>query len=112
MAGESLHIKGDVIASEDLHFEGRVDGTISAPGHVLVVGAGAVINAKVDARAIVVAGTLVGDAVARERIELQATGVLEGKLDARTMVVREGAMLRAQVTMPDRSAAKKASPAA
>lgn len=111
MAGETLRIKGDITASEDLRFDGTVEGSISAPNHALVVGPGAAINARVDARAVVVAGTLVGDTVARERIELQETGVLEGSLDARKMVVREGAILRATITMPDRRPAA-AEPAA
>ena len=102
MAGESLYIRGEISASEDLRFDGTVEGAISAPNHVLVVGPGAHINARVDARAIVVAGTLLGDAVARERIELHENGVLEGSLNARTMVVRDGAVLRATITMPDR----------
>lgn len=102
MAGESLHIKGDISASEDLRFDGTVEGSISAPHHALVVGPNATLHAKVDARAIVVAGTILGDTVARERIELHESGVLEGSLDARTMVVRDGAVLRATITMPDR----------
>ena len=77
MPGESLYIKGEITASEDLRFDGTVEGAISAPHHALVVGPSATINARVDARAIVVAGTLLGDAVARERIELQESGVLE-----------------------------------
>jgi cytoskeletal protein CcmA (bactofilin family) len=111
MAGESLYIKGEITASEDLRFDGTVEGAISAPHHALVVGPSATINARVDARAIVVAGTLLGDAVARERIELQENGVLEGSLDARTLVVRDGAVLRATISMPDRQRAA-AEPAA
>jgi cytoskeletal protein CcmA (bactofilin family) len=108
MAGESLHIKGDISASEDLRFEGRVEGTISVPNHVLIVGPGATLAVQADARAIMVAGTLVGDALARERIEIHESGVLEGTLEAATMVVRDGAVVRAKVSMPER---RKASPA-
>jgi len=31
MAGESLRIKGDIVANEDLRFEGEIEGTISVP---------------------------------------------------------------------------------
>ena len=102
MAGESLHIKGEIVAAEDLRFEGHIEGRISVPNHVLIVGAHATVEADVDARSIVVAGRLVGAAVARERIELQEEGVLEGTLEAKTMLVRDGAVLRATVSMPDR----------
>ena len=103
MAGESLHIKGDIVASEDLRFEGRIEGTIQAPGHVLTVGPHATIEANVEAKTIVVAGRLVGAAIARERLELQENGVLEGTCDAHTLVVRDGAEVRATVSMPERT---------
>jgi cytoskeletal protein CcmA (bactofilin family) len=111
MAGESLHIKGDIVASEDLRFEGRIEGTISVPGHVLTIGAHAVVEADVDARAIVVAGHLSGAAVARERIELHETAVLEGTLEAKALVVRDGAIVRATVSMPERRKAQPVSAA-
>jgi cytoskeletal protein CcmA (bactofilin family) len=105
MAGESLRIKGDIIANEALSFNGHIQGTISVPEHTLIVGPQAIVDADVRARAIVVAGTLRGNASARERFELQEQGSLEGTLEAPRIHVREGALLRAKVTMPVRTAA-------
>jgi cytoskeletal protein CcmA (bactofilin family) len=104
MAGESLRIKGDIIANEALSFNGHIEGTLSVPEHTLVVGAQAVIDADVQARAIVVAGTLRGNVSARERFELQEQGSLEGTLEAPRIQVCEGALLRAKVAMPARTA--------
>jgi cytoskeletal protein CcmA (bactofilin family) len=104
MAGESLRIKGDIIAKEDLHFHGRIEGTISVPEHTLIVGPQARLEADVQARAVVVAGTLCGSVSALERFELQAQGTLEGTLEAPRVQVFEGASLRAKVTMPPRPA--------
>ncbi len=104
MAGESLRIKGDIIAKEDLHFHGEIEGTISVPEHTLVVGPEARLDADVQARAVVVAGTLCGNVSAFERFELQAQGTLEGTLEAPRVQVAEGALLRAKVAMPPRSA--------
>jgi cytoskeletal protein CcmA (bactofilin family) len=105
MAGESLRIKGDIIANEALSFNGHIKGTISVPEHTLIVGPQALIEADVQARAIVVAGTLRGNVSARERFELQEQGSLEGTLEAPRIQVREGALLRVKVTMPARTAA-------
>jgi cytoskeletal protein CcmA (bactofilin family) len=102
MAGESLRIKGDIVANEDLRFEGQIEGTISVPEHTLTVGAQAHIAADVQARAIVVSGTLTGTVTARERFELQPSGNLEGTLDAPRIAVHDGAFLRAQIAMPAR----------
>ncbi|HEY8549236.1 MAG TPA: polymer-forming cytoskeletal protein [Vicinamibacterales bacterium] len=102
MAGESLRIKGDITAEEDLRFEGHIEGTITVPGHTLFVGPQARINATVQAKTIIVAGTLTGAVTANERFELQEHGCLEGTLESPRISVREGATLRAKVTMPER----------
>jgi cytoskeletal protein CcmA (bactofilin family) len=111
MAGESLRIKGDIIANEDLRFEGQIEGTIRVPEHTLVVGPQAHLNVDVHARAVVVAGTLNGSVTARERFELQEQGTLDGTLEAPRLAVRDGATLRAKITMPPRTKAD-AKPAA
>lgn len=104
MAGESLVIKGDIVCNEDLRFDGRIEGTISLPEHTLIVGPRSRIAADVQAKSIVVAGTLSGTIAALERFELQNEGNLEGALESPRISVHEGAFLRATVSMPDRIA--------
>jgi cytoskeletal protein CcmA (bactofilin family) len=99
MAGESLRIKGDIVANEDLRFEGEIEGTISVPEHTLFVGRTARIHADVRARAIVVAGSLVGSAIARDRCEVQEAAVVDGTIDSPKLAVKDGATLVAKVTM-------------
>ena len=100
MAGESLRIKGDITANEDLRFEGEIEGTISVPEHTLIVGRTARIHADVQARAIVVAGSLVGSAVARDRCEVQEAASVEGTIETPKLAVKDGATLVAKVSMP------------
>jgi cytoskeletal protein CcmA (bactofilin family) len=102
MAGESLRIKGDIIANEDLHFQGQIEGTISVPEHTLTVGPQARLEADVKARSVVVAGMLSGTVSALERFEIQAHGTLEGTLEAPLVQIVDGAMLHAKVAMPPR----------
>ena len=83
MAGESLRIKGEITANEDLRFEGEIEGTISVPEHTLVVGRTARVHANVQAKAIVVAGSLMGSAVARERCEVQEAATVEATRSCR-----------------------------
>ena len=100
MAGESLRIKGEITANEDLRFEGEIEGTISVPEHTLVVGRTARVHANVQAKAIVVAGSLMGSAVAKERCEVQEAATVEGTLETPRLAIKEGASLTAQITMP------------
>jgi cytoskeletal protein CcmA (bactofilin family) len=102
MAGESLRIKGEITANEDLRFEGEIEGTISVPEHTVIVGRTARVHADVRAKSIVVAGTLMGSAVARERCEVQEAATLEGTIESPRVSVKEGATLMAQVIMPAR----------
>jgi cytoskeletal protein CcmA (bactofilin family) len=111
MAGESLRIKGDIVANEDLRFEGEIEGTISVPEHTLIVGRTARIQADVKARAIVVAGSLIGSAVARDRCEVQEAAIVEGTIAAPKLFIKEGATLMAKISMP-MPADTKAEPAA
>jgi cytoskeletal protein CcmA (bactofilin family) len=100
MAGESLRIKGEITANEDLRFEGEIEGTINVPGHTLVVGRTARIHADVHAKAIVVAGSLMGSAAAQDRFEVQEAATVEGTVETPRLVIKEGALLNAQVQMP------------
>lgn len=104
MPGESLRIKGDIIAKEDLHFQGQIEGTINVPEHTLTVGPQARLEADVHAKAVVVAGMLSGHVSAVERFELQAQGSLEGTLEAPRVQITDGALLHAKVEMPPRKA--------
>lgn len=108
MSGESLRIKGHIVAQEDLHFQGQIEGTISVPEHTLTVGPQARLEADVQARAVVVAGMLSGTVNALERFELQANGTLEGTLEAPRVQIADGALLHAKVAMPPRKAAPAA----
>jgi cytoskeletal protein CcmA (bactofilin family) len=108
MAGESLRIKGDIIANEALSFNGHIEGTISVPEHTLIVGPQALLEADVRARAIIVSGTLRGNVSARERFELQEQGTLEGTLEAPRIQVHEGALLQVKVAMPARTMENRA----
>ena len=102
MAGESLRIKGEITANEDLRFEGEIEGTISVPGHTLIVGRTARVHADVHAKAIVVAGSFMGSAVAKERCEVQEAATVEGTVETPRLMVKEGAQLNAKVVMAKR----------
>jgi cytoskeletal protein CcmA (bactofilin family) len=100
--GPSIVIKGEISAKEPLTVSGRVDGTISAPGHVVTIAAGALVVADVAAAGIVVAGAVQGSLVAEDRIALGAGAEVEGDLRAPRLTVEDGAYVRgkALVTGP------------
>jgi len=88
--------------SGEMSFEGRVrvDGTFTGrifTEDVLEVGEGGVVDGQVDAATLIVAGLAKGDVRARDRLVLQPTGRLEGRVDARVLEVRPGGQIDAHV---------------
>ena len=106
--GSTLVIKGDVSASEDLVLEGRVEGTISLPDHVLTIGLGAELAAAINARVVVLQGAISGDINAFERVELKSTGRMAGDLVTPKVQMSDGATFtgRLETRKPGKGAGK------
>lgn len=86
----------------DLSFEGRVrlDGTFRGriyTDDTLEIGESGVVEGEIDASVLVVAGSASGGIRARDRLVLQPTGRLGGKVDARTLEVHPGGRIDATV---------------
>ena len=97
--GQSIIFKGELSGDEDLEIEGNVDGNVNLANHQLTVGANGRLKAEVTAKSIIVIGQVIGDLTATERIEVQATGVVEGDLKAPRLNVQEGAVLNGSIDM-------------
>ena len=97
--GKSITIKGDLTGNEDLVIEGKVEGRVELPNNQLTVGANGVIKAEVQAKAVVVVGRIAGNVQGTERVEIQATGVVEGDVASPKLIVAEGAVLNGAIQM-------------
>lgn len=101
--GQSIIFKGELAGDEDLEIEGQVDGNVNLQNHQLTVGANGRLKAEVQAKSIIVIGQVIGNLTATERIEVQATGVVEGDLRAPRLNVQEGAVLNGSIDMSAQS---------
>jgi cytoskeletal protein CcmA (bactofilin family) len=90
--GASIVIKGDITAGEDLVISGKVEGSIAVDGHSVIVRQGADVVADIHAKAIIVAGQVLGALKGDEAIELQSSAEVEGELAAPILKVHEGAV--------------------
>jgi len=102
--GKSIVIKGDLSGNEDLVVEGKVEGRIDLPNNRLTVGAGGQVNAELHAKSVVVIGRVTGNVNASERLEVQASGIVEGDVKAPRLVVQEGAVLNGSIEMSTKEA--------
>ena len=108
--GKSIQIKGDLTGNEDLVIDGKVDGRIELPNNQLTIGAEGQVKADLHAKSVVVVGHVTGNINASERIEVQATGIVDGDVKAPRLVVEEGAVLNGSVEMGGAKQAPSAEP--
>ena len=110
--GKSIAIKGDLSGDEDLAIEGKVEGKVDLPNNQLTVGANGVVKAEVTAKTVVVIGHVSGNVNGTERVEIQATGVVDGDVTSPRLVVAEGAVLNGAIHMNTSAAAGAKAPSA
>ena len=97
--GQSVIIKGELSAREDLTIEGQVDGKIELNDHVLTIGPNGRIEADVLAKVVSVMGTVHGNIRATETINIRETATVDGALVAPRVGITEGASFRGQIDM-------------
>ena len=95
--GKSILIKGNLTSSEDLTIAGQVEGDIAVPEHTLIIASQAKIRGNIVARFVVVQGSVAGTITAAERVEIGATGFVDGDIVTRRMAIAEGGILRGKI---------------
>jgi cytoskeletal protein CcmA (bactofilin family) len=95
--GRTIVLKGEVRATEHLIIEGRVDGQVTAPNHGVAIGQQSSVSADILARTITVRGCVKGNLTATERVEILATGRVEGRVVAPQIAIDEGAYFKGGV---------------
>ncbi len=95
--GRSVISKGEISASEDLSIEGQFDGTISMKDHCLTVGTNGQVKAEIQARQVVIHGTVNGNITAREKVEIRRTGRVQGDLTAAGVAIEDGAYFKGSI---------------
>jgi cytoskeletal protein CcmA (bactofilin family) len=103
--GKSIAIKGDLTGNEDLVIEGKVEGKVELPNNQLTIGANGLAKAEIHAKTVVVIGKVAGNVRGTERIEIQATGIVDGDVAAPRLVVAEGAVLNGSIQMTQKPVA-------
>ena len=94
--GGGLAFRGELSGEGDFHIAGRFEGDINVTGRVLV-GEGAEVDANINARAIVVGGSVRGNLSAATRVEILPTGVLTGTLRTGSFSAADGAAVKGEI---------------
>ena len=96
--GPEIRVLGRVTGQEDLHVQGRIDGSIALT-ETLFVAPGGVVAAEVEALNVVVSGVLVGNVTARDCVTLNPGAKLVGDITAPRLIIADGAAFKGNVHM-------------
>ena len=77
---------------------GKLDGEIVS-NDTLIVGEKGVVNATIRGRFVQIAGEVIGNVYATERVELCASSRVHGNVDAPMVIVEDGATFEGQCRM-------------
>ena len=104
--GQGVVVEGRITSAQDLRIDGKVDGTIEVGNHGLIIGASAAVKANLVARSIVISGAVNGNINASERVDLHATGSVEGDITSPRLIMADGAFVKGNVNAAGSRAAK------
>ena len=95
--GKSVIFKGELVSSEDMAIDGRVEGTIDVRGHTLTIGPDADIRATIQAGTVTILGAVTGKMTAQHKVEIRSSGSVEADITSPRLAMADGATLRGKV---------------
>jgi len=106
-----LKIHGDVSGSSDLYIDGDVQGKVRLSNACVTVGPNGRVNAEIEAREIVVDGSVQGNLKAGERARLGASCRVVGSVLSPRIGIEDGARLNGKIETVRSAQASNSSPA-
>jgi cytoskeletal protein CcmA (bactofilin family) len=95
--GRSIILKGEMSANEDLLIEGQFEGTVNLQDHCLTIGSNGKVKAEIQARQVIILGSVNGNVNAREKIEVRRSGNVTGDLTSASIAIEEGAYFKGSI---------------
>jgi cytoskeletal protein CcmA (bactofilin family) len=95
--GPSLVIKGEITASEPLYIDGKVEGSLRVSGQRVTIGRNGSVVANIEAKEVVIMGSVKGNIQCSDRLDIRCEGSLTGDVVSQRISVEDGAMLQGSV---------------
>jgi cytoskeletal protein CcmA (bactofilin family) len=96
--GSGAIIEGTIQLDHSIRIDGTVKGKVVCTGEI-EVGSGGVVEADVEVKSACIGGRVVGNMVAKERIELESKALLMGDIKTKDLVINEGAVFQGNCAM-------------
>ena len=103
--GSGTAITGEATFKSLLRIDGKFSGRVASPSGTLIVGAGGVVDANIEVSIATILGTVNGDIIATQRIELGRAGKLNGNIQTPSLMIEQGAVFEGSCKMIQQKAA-------
>ena len=98
----NLNLNGDMVVDKfGLRIDGRIVGNVTSSDGLVMVGAGGSVLGTIRARRIIVSGTVVGNLIASEVIECNASAQVQGHISSAGFMIHAGAIVRGTMSAPE-----------
>ena len=94
-----LKISGEISGTTDLYIDGEAQGKVRLPKARVTVGPNGRVQADIEAREIMIEGTVLGNLKSSERLYLGAASRVQGSVLTPRIAIEDGARLRGKVEM-------------
>ncbi len=97
--GEHISIEGTIRASENVIIEGKLKGSIEIPANQLTIGVKGQVEADISAESVVISGRLVGNVMARNKVQVTKSADFSGQIKAKRVAIEDGAYIKASIEL-------------
>ena len=92
--GATMLVKGELSGAQSFFVDGRVEGSIRFPDHRVTIGRTAVVLANIEAKEVVIMGTVTGNIDCSDRVDIRSDGSLTGDVIAARISIEDGAFFK------------------
>ena len=103
--GSGTNVTGEAAFKSLLRIDGHFSGRVSSPTGTLIVGSGGQVDANVEVAVAQIQGTVNGDIIASQRIELGRAGKVNGNIQTPSLVIEQGGVFEGSCKMIQQKAA-------
>src|SRR5712691_4382387 len=97
--GSGTVVTGEANFKALMRVDGHLSGRISSSSGTLIVGANGKVDANIEVAIAIVHGTVNGDIVATQRLELGRAAKLNGNIQTASLVIEQGALFEGSCKM-------------
>jgi cytoskeletal protein CcmA (bactofilin family) len=104
--GSGTLVTGEATFKAMLRVDGHLSGRISSSSGTLIVGANGKVDANIDVAIAIIHGTINGDIIASQRLELGRAAKVNGNIQTPSLVIEQGGIFEGSCKMIQMNADK------